>query len=117
MGLFRSAAAVRIPRGVVRASSCLWDLSRTLFPSESAGLRCTALFGEDGVSDSIRRLPFFFESGMEGEERWVCSVPLRPSAFRGEWVELPRACGISPALYSLRSRSASAALHFLVKMG
>ncbi|MFS8188998.1 hypothetical protein [Rossellomorea marisflavi] len=35
----------------------------------------------------------------------------------GEWVELPRACGISPALYSLWSRPASAALHFLVKMG
>ncbi|MGD7051066.1 hypothetical protein, partial [Rossellomorea marisflavi] len=51
---FRSAAAVRFPRGVVRASSCLRDLSRTLFPSESAVLRCTALFGKDMVSDSGR---------------------------------------------------------------
>ena len=51
------------------------------------------------------------------EDRWVRSVPLRPSAFRGEWFELPRACGISPALYSLRSRSAFAALHCLVEMG
>ncbi|MEW4307955.1 hypothetical protein [Rossellomorea marisflavi] len=50
-------------------------------------------------------------------EKWVRSVPLRPSAFRGEWFELPRACGISPALYSLRSRPAFAALHFLVEMG
>ncbi|KQU57554.1 hypothetical protein ASG66_17540 [Bacillus sp. Leaf406] len=59
----------------------------------------------------------FIEIEMEGVERWVTFVPLRPSAFRGEWVELPRACRISPALYSLRSRPAFAALHFLVEKG
>ncbi|WP_222864126.1 hypothetical protein, partial [Rossellomorea marisflavi] len=60
-------------------------------------------------------LPLFFGKGMV---LWKgLAFPLRVAAFRGEGVEPPRACGVSPLLLFRRSQPTSAARHSVQVMG
>ncbi|KMK92929.1 hypothetical protein VL03_15390 [Rossellomorea marisflavi] len=60
-------------------------------------------------------LLFFWGKGMVVGR--VRAFPLRWTAFRGEGVEPPRACGVSPLLLFRRSQPTSAARHSVQVMG